>query len=91
MVVCTKRTNDKEKHYLKITARVITYIIPLHNRLGLTTHGLIEISDPRETFMLFCEFPKTTTISLPRKGKGLSKTIVLTFWVPVTLTFDLCS
>ena len=35
--------------------------------------------------------PEEKNISLPRKGKGLSKTIVLTFWVPVTLTFDLCS
>ena len=26
VVVCTKRTKDKEKHYLKITARIITYI-----------------------------------------------------------------
>ena len=61
VVVCTKRTKDKEKHYLKTSARE-SHIVPLHNRLGLTTHGLIEISDLRETFMLFCEFTKTTTI-----------------------------
>ena len=65
VVVCTKRTKDKEKHYLKITARIITYIIPQNNRMGLTTHGLIEISDLRETFMMFCEFLKTTTLPPP--------------------------
>ena len=25
VVVCTKRTKDKEKHYLKTSARIITY------------------------------------------------------------------
>ena len=37
VVVCTKRTKDKEKHYLKTSARV-SHIVPLHNRLVLTTH-----------------------------------------------------
>ena len=44
VVVCTKRTKDKEKHYLKISARE-SHIVPLYNRLVLTTHGLTEISD----------------------------------------------
>ena len=52
---------SREKHYLKTSARE-SHIVPLHNRSVLTTHGLTEISDLRETFMLFCEFPKTTTV-----------------------------
>ena len=50
VVVCTKITTDKEKHYLKITARVITYRIPLYNRLVLTTQALTEISDLRDLY-----------------------------------------
>ena len=64
VVVCTKRTKDKEKRYLKITARIITYIIPLYNRLVLITQALPEISDLREP-LCFVNFPKPQHYPLP--------------------------
>ena len=40
-----KEQQLKKNAYLKIAARLITHIIPLYNRMGLTTHALTEISD----------------------------------------------
>ena len=59
----SKIKKDKEKRLSEDHQPDESHVVPLYNRSVLTTHGLIEISDLRETFMLFCEFPKTTTIS----------------------------
>ena len=58
----SKITKVKEKRLSEDHQPDESHVVPLYERLVLTTHGLIEISDLGETLMLFCEFPKTTTI-----------------------------
>ena len=61
--MCTKRTIDKEKRYLKITARK-SHIYPLYNRMELTTHALTEISDLGNLYVVNANFQNRNNINV---------------------------